>query len=254
MSTNKYIKELERCLSVLDKSKKEEIVKEIQSYIQESDVDYSLLVERFGTPEDLAKSYLEDMDIEEKAGKSIYSKAKKVALTIFIFLVIVFIVIGTFIYFKTKDPFDYSKYNAQSIEDKLNRSWNSFDGIKTIDISQSKIVIYWNNEGQTKVSCKENKTRLERNILFIKQANCYLTLPSQNSEIKTYQSKVILVEPSQSVNLNSEQSRIMIAQNGKDYSFKFDGTQSNLNNFKSKKEGILIKGTFYQSKVTPYEY
>ena len=77
MTTNDYIKELKSHLSVLDNDKKKNIIQEIESYIEESDVDYSVLVERFGKPDELANNYLEDMPIKEEKTKVLWSKTKK---------------------------------------------------------------------------------------------------------------------------------------------------------------------------------
>ena len=94
MTTNDYIKELKNHLSDLDNHKKNEIIKEIESYITESDVDYSLLIERFGTPKELAESYLEDIPIKECKSKIFWSKTKKIIFIIIVFLAVLSIIGG----------------------------------------------------------------------------------------------------------------------------------------------------------------
>ena len=79
-------------------------------------------------------------------------------------------------------------------------------------------------------------------------------MPKQHINIKSYQAKIVLVKPEKEVSLNTEQSKIQIEADKNKYKFDFNANQSDINNFKSNDEGILIDGTFYQSDVSPYEY
>jgi hypothetical protein len=265
MNTNDYIKELEEHLSVLDKGKKDDIIKEIESYVLESEATYSLLVERFGEPKELASGYLEGEFIQEHDPNTLYKKTKRAFLTIFIFLVIVFAGIAITIYVMTRDDFNYAKYDANSVNEHLEAPWVQIKNISKLDISQTKAIIYWNNEGVSKFSCKKeddeddeykakNRRELKNDTLIIKQSACILSLPKQKFDIKTYQSKVIIVRPSDSIELNSKQSRIHIVDDGNSYNYQLNGKQSDFENFTSNPNGILIKGSFYQSKVSPYDY
>lgn len=254
MTTQDYIKELKNYLSDLENAKKKDIVKEIESYIEERHVDYSVLVERFGTPKELAESYLEGMPIKERKGKKIWSKTKKVIFTIIIFLAIVFIIIGIFVYNVTKDPFDYSQFTSKTINEKVEAPWVKLENINSISIDQSRVVIYWTEDEVLQASCQGNLNDKKENTFRIKQSECFLKIPKQKINIKSYQAKVILVKPENEVTFDSEQSRIKIAQKNNDYKYDLNGQLSDFENFSSKENGILIKGTFYQSKVTPYEY
>ena len=142
MNTNEYIKVLKSELSVLEKNKRDEIIKEIESYILESQATYELLIERFGEPKELANSYLEEIEIDDSKAKKIYSKTKKIALVIFTFLVVLVVGISLFIYFMTKDPFDYSKYDGLTIGKKLETPWKTLLPVSKIDIAQSRVVVY----------------------------------------------------------------------------------------------------------------
>ena len=232
MNTNDYIKELKDYLSILDSSKRDEIIKEIESYVLESEATYSLLVERFGSPKELADGYLEDVVVAQEEDNTLYKKTKRVFLTIFIFLVVVFVGVALTIYFMTRDDFDYSKYSASTVVQELKSPWMQVQNISKLDISQSKVVVYWNSEGQTKISCKKddeenenykakNKREIKEDTLFIKQSSCILSIPKQSFDIKTYQAKVILVRPSDTVSLKSEQSTINIADDKNAYNYVF---------------------------------
>lgn len=265
MNTNDYIKELKNHLSVLDNSRKDEIIKEIESYVLESEATYSLLVERFGEPKELASGYLEDVSIEQSEGKSIVKKTKSAFLTIFIFLAVSFTAIAIFIYFMTRDDFNYAKYDASSVVTQLESPWVQIKDISKLDISQAKMVIYWNNEGVNKFSCKkddeddekykaENKRALKDDTFIIKQSSCILSLADQVFDMKIYQSKVIFVRPSKSITIDGEQTKIQIVDEKNSYNYKLSGKQSDLENFTSNPNGIEIKGKFYQSSISPYEY
>lgn len=254
MSTSNYIKELKSHLSILDNDKKKEIIQEIESYIAESDVDYSLLVERFGKPKELAEGYLEDMPIKEQNGKKIWSKTKKVIITIAISLAIIFTIIAVIIYNVTKDPFDYSKYTSKTIDSKIETPWIEVESIDSISVDQARVVIYWSEEEKLQVSCSGNLNEKKENSFIIRQSECFLKMPKQKLNIKSYQAKLVLVEPKNEITFDSEQSRIKIDVKNGNYKYDLKGNQSDINNFKSNENGILINGSFYQSKVTPYEY
>ncbi len=269
MNTNDYIKELQSHLSVLDKGKKNEIIEEIKSYIEESNATYDLLVERFGTPKELATNYLEDMPINEASGNKMWSRTKKYIITMLVSLVVIVLLVALVIYFITKDPYDYSSYNAKTIEQKIEAPWVSFKDITKLDFAQSKVIVYGTSEDKVSLSCKTkecvdedgnsidcfgSKNTSQNNTLFIKQSSCFLKLPKEKMDIKIYQSKVIIVEPKDRLNLDVEQSRISLASKNTRYQYNFMGKQSDIENFTSQRGGIMIKGKFYQSKITPYEY
>jgi len=254
MKTNDYIKQLKKHLSVLEHNKKEEIVKEIESYIEESDASYSLLVERFGTPQELANSYLEDMPINESKGKKIWSKTKKAVFTIIIFLIVVSIAVAIFVYNIIKDPFDYAKFDANTIDTKVENQWKKIDNIDSLDIEQAKVVLYGSDKNVFEVSCEGNKNIQNENTFVIKQSRCFLKVPKQKLNIKSIQSEIVFVEPKDEIQFNSRQSRIRVASKKTQYKYELNGEESDFKKIKSNEEGILIKGKVYQSEVVPYEY
>ena len=137
---------------------------------------------------------------DKNFGNEMYSKTKKVFIFLFGLIVLIFIGVGITIYYLTEDPFDYSKYSAKSIAQKLERPWFELKPLDKIDISQSKIVIYWNSENRTKISCKnencnktddngkciENKREINGNTLFIRESSCYLSIPKQMINITNW--------------------------------------------------------------------
>jgi uncharacterized membrane protein len=254
MNTQNYLKELKKHLIELDNDKTKNIIKEIESYVEESSATYEILVERFGTPEELAKGYLEDLPLNQYSAKKNYSKTKKILISIFTIVIIIAIIIASILYQLTKDPFDYSKYTASTINEKIESPWINLDNIDKIDIQQSRIGIYWSTENKLQISCKQDQFNNENSTIYIKQAKCILKIPKQNISIKTFQSKVVLVAPIEEFNFNAEQSDIKIAEQGNSYKYSITKKQSDIKNIKSKENGIVINGTLYQSKLDLYEY
>ncbi|WP_428028603.1 DUF1700 domain-containing protein [Arcobacter sp.] len=254
MNTQNYLNELKKYLSGLDNDKTKNIIKEIESYIEESNATYEILVERFGTPEQLSEGYLEDLPKDTHRVKKTCSKTKKIILIIFSFLVIVAIIVAFVIYQFTKDPFDYSKYSASTIDEKIQSPWIKLKNINKLDIQQSRIGIYWSDEEEINISCKEDRYSQDNSTIYIKQAKCILKIPKQKIDIKSFQSKIILVAPTEEVSLNTEQSDIEIVENNNSYAYNVIKKQSDINNVKSKENGIVIKGTIYQSKLDLYKY
>ena len=108
METNEYINELEKSLKKYNIESKDEILKEIKSYINEKNAKYSELCEKFGMPENFAKSYIDEEQSKELVKPiSLWSK-------FFIFmgvlLLIIILVMFYMSYIFTSDQFDYSKY------------------------------------------------------------------------------------------------------------------------------------------------
>lgn len=254
MTTQDYIKELKKYLSNLDNDKKNEILKEIESYIEESHIDYSILVERFGTPKELADGYLEDMPIKEQKSKTFLIKTKRVIITIASFLLIVFAIVAFFIYKFTQDPFDYSKYTASTINKEVDSTWIDLNNINQIKIEQAQVVLYWSKNDKLQYSCKGNSISNDGGTLLIKQSRCFIKVPNKKIDIKSFQAKIILIEPTNTLSLESEQTSLRIAEKNSTYKYDFSSKQSDVNNLTSKENGITINGKLFQSDLSSYKY
>lgn len=254
MKTQDYIKEFKNCLKDIDKDKKNEIIKEIESYINESEVNYSSLVERFGTPEELAKGYLEDIPVKEQKNNTFLVQTKRVVITIASFIFIVLAIIAFIIYKYTQDPFDYSKYTAVTINEEINSFWTNIDNIDHIKVEQAQVVFYWSENDKFEYSCEGNTVVKEENTFTIKQSRCYVKVPKKAISIKTYQSQIVLVKPGSNINIDTEQTSLRIAEKNENYQYQFDPKQSDINNLTSKENGITINGKFFQSDISAYKY
>ncbi|NQY20987.1 MAG: hypothetical protein HRT40_06725 [Campylobacteraceae bacterium] len=157
MTTNDYLNELKKKLQSLDSKTKENILKEIKSYIEEQELSYESLVEKFGTVDDLASSYLEDNPIIELKW---YQKKR----FYIIFSILSLIIIS--IYFTQKDPYDYSLYNENNINTKVKMKWIKVDNVKTLDLVQSKVIIYSSSKTYLEYSCNKNKVLILNKYLL----------------------------------------------------------------------------------------
>lgn len=254
MQTIKYIKELEKKLLSLEKESRDNIINEIQSYIDESDSTYDLLCEKFGTPKNLAKSYLEDTPIQETTKSKILRYGSNILKILGIILLLIIIIVTSIVYFYAKDNFNYSAYNASSITTKIDRPWIEVSNIQNIKIEQSKVIFYWSDKNKLKYSCKGKISKHKNNSLFIKQSACYVLLPKKQINIDTYQTYIVAIEPKTDINFNLEQTRLKIEENEKNYKYDFDLKQSSVSNIESKQSNIKINVKAYQSKVSNYKF
>ena len=90
MNTKNYLKELQRHLEPLSKEKRKNIMAELETVINEENLDYDSLVERFGDVQTLSQSYLEDIPIEKRKVKKVWFKRVRTYLYGFLALMLVF--------------------------------------------------------------------------------------------------------------------------------------------------------------------
>jgi len=254
MKTSTYLSELEKELSLLPKKQREEILKEINSYINESQASQQDVIKRFGEAKDLALSYLEDAPELQLKEKRPMAKIQKffIALSIFSFALVIF----AFFLFKyfTQDAFNYSKYNAKNIENKITHKWKNLENIKTINIHQGSAVFYWSEKNIFKYSCANENTSIKEKTLFVKQNACYFVLPKKLLHLAGFQADLTLIEPLFETAVKIEQAELRIEQHSKKYEFIFKKEQSSIQDLNSVKGNILIRIESYQAQVNKYEY
>lgn len=256
MKTNDYIKKLNANLSSLDKKRRSEIIKEIESYIDEQKPSYETLVENFGSEDDLASSYL-DAPLDKKSFSMLaWIKIRKVLVIIAIVFIVIIVSIVLFFINNSSDSFDYSMYNANNIKEEVSGSWKELSDIKLINIEQAKVVFYSSNEKNIQYNCSElgfsNTSKVE-STFHIKQASCYVLIPKDLIKIKAFQSELVLISPKSELDINLTQGKIRMFENNQAYKYIFDDQQSRID-LKSKKNGILIKAKLFQAKAIVFAY
>lgn len=250
MNTQVYLKELEKKLQVLDKSKRDEIIKEIHSYISEEDIDYDTLVSKFGPASSLAESYLEDIPVEKREiPKKWYQKKRTY---IFSFIALLFLPIF-YVYNMMQDPFDYSKYNANTIKEKVQTTWNKVEDITSINTMQSRVIVYINDQNYLEYSCEESHPKKVQNKLEVIQSACILLVPNSITDIKSVQSSLTIVDLKQKLDLDLEQTSLGIAKNSTSFKYEIDKQQSSFD-LESKESDIVISMKLNQSSVEYYSY
>jgi len=257
MKNKNYLEELKSKLTRLENNTKNEILKEIESYIQESNASYETLIEKFGTPDKLAQSYLEDMPkitpIKEKT-VTFMSRFLRIIGASLVFMMVAILI---FVYFISQDEFDYGKYTSETIDKKINTHWIKAKGIEHIKLKQTKTVIYWSENQYLEYSCKENIKAPNSNTLSLGQSLCYIKVPKSSLSFSLYQANVVMVEPTANITFKSDQSKIQIANYNiqNTYKYELESDASEVENLNSKDNAtVIIKGTLNQSVINLYTY
>jgi hypothetical protein len=255
MKTGSYIKELKNNLKDIDSTKRTEIVNEIKSYIIESKCSYETLVEKFGTAQELADSYMED---EPKVESFNTLTGKYTNLFLKSLGVVMLIIVGTikyFIYTLSSDGFDYSKYDAKTVDKEINANWKKIEMLESIIIDQSHVVFYGSDNDYLEYSCARGNSKLENNTLSIVQNKCYVRVPNKSSKITIKQSEVVLIKINTNLIINAYQSRIKVAEAGAQYFYDLELTKSEKVDLQSSENSrILIKAKLNESKIERYVY
>lgn len=259
MDIKHYLRKLKKELSGIGYAKRKEIIKEIEGTIAEKNLNYDELMQKFGTPTELAQSYMEGIT-PKKSAHHILSKTVKIILIVIGVLTV--LIIAIFAYFKNKsnDEFDYSLYNAQSVA-PLVTNWKTLEVTEGLSLKtdQAKLVIYFDDTSNVlHYSCKTKRV-LKSSQLDIAQDFCYFIVPNQLSEINVRQSQISLIEPKKSLSVDSNQSSIRFSGGDLSYNFNITKDESEARKFQSvdndnPDSDIKINFKLYQSTLKDYQF
>lgn len=254
METNKYINELKKLLSRIDSLRRDEILKELKSHIDEENETYETLVNKFGSPEELAKKYLEDLPQKDTFSQKAVNKSKKGLMILGLLVVLFFVALIIFFNYYSKDDFDYSKYNAKTIDEKTNGLWTTQTEVRDIEIEQAKVVFYWWEQDEVKYNCEgDNPTISEVKISF-RHTICYVKVPKKHINFNILQSSTTFIKPDFIFNINAKQSEIKIDFQQEKYNFEAKLDDSIIKNIKSYDDGIKVNINMRESVLKKYEY
>lgn len=239
----------------MNSDSRDDILREITSYTNESD---ALLEERFGPVDELAKQYLE----EEKTNPRLVDKTMMIGKRLIVIIAAAFLLIilasVLTIWYVSKDAFNYADLQSKELNIKnakwTTQEWNS-DLI--ININQSKVALYWNDNNQISWNCKgEKDIAIENNTINIRHKNCLLFLPQQASTIHSDQGALVIVEPSADITIKAEQSSIAIAENDKAYSYEITGERMNVGEDLISKDDAtaVIRVEAFEATIGLYSY
>ncbi len=255
MNNKTYLTKLEKCLSGLDKPSKQDILQEIKSYTNDSD---SPLIDRFGSPEELAKQYLDGVITAPKISKKIFNITKKLIIVMSLAFTALLLTVGIAAWYIAKDKFNYADINAKQL-DTSSVVWKSIAAPSelNIHINHAKAVLYWHDKDTVTYQCsREKNQRIDSNVLKIHSDNCFLFVPKQTKSININAAKVVLVEPESSLDIKIDKTNLKIAENEKFYNYDITGERYKVskNLRQSETAEITLSIEAFKATVEEYEY
>lgn len=254
MNNQKFISTLKGALSGMDKSSRDDILQEIQSHAKESG---DTLLERFGTPANLAKQYLEGEVVARPLSSKIWGISKKVFVVVGAFVLALILVVFLLIWWLGRDAFDYADESASELAE-TGASWVTVQAPDTLDINieQASTVFYWHDEPTMRHSCKgENPVELDGSKLTFSRSKCLVYLPKKVTTITAHQSQIVLVRPQHSLDLELVQSQLQIAENGTSYRYAIEATRTQFEELASVSEAdVEIRIKSEEATISKYSY
>ncbi len=252
MNNSQFITALKKSLAGLDKASRNDIVQEIKSHAAESG---SLLEEKFGSPEQLAKQYLEGEIIAQPLSKKVWGMSKSLIKVIAIGVIAIIAFFAISAYFFTKDKFNYADENATEL---TQGTWQSEEWLPDtkLNIDQASVVIYWHNDNSIRSKCDGSGPEKENESNYIiRQSHCYIYLPKVETSINAEQSQIVMVKPQASLFVNARQASIKVAENGEKYQYVFDKEYSEIDGLNSIDNAeFKLHFKTKESMVSSYKY
>lgn len=252
MTNDQYIAALKKALSGLDETSRSDIIQEIQSHGAESDAS---LMERFGSPPDLAKQYLEGEVVRTPVSTKVVGASKKIFLWVGILASTMVAALVFFMWYASSDDFNYADETSSELDstsaDWTTKDWSS--GV-SIDIDQAHAVFYWHDNPTVRWQCNGTEAPvLDAKKLTIRQSKCLVMLPKLALKIIATQAKIVLIRPQASLAVNVKQTSLRIAENGNQYRYEVSENRTQFDGFTSKDDAehtIKIEGL--EATIEPY--
>ncbi|MFT5504471.1 MAG: hypothetical protein ACI845_000922 [Gammaproteobacteria bacterium] len=236
-----------------------EILEEIQSHANEIDDNPKSLIEHFGSPEELAQQYLEGEIPKTQISSKFATVGRRFFITIGISVTAIVLISFFTIKMMNKDDFNYADVNSTEIQ-KNQTEWKTanWPDSNQIYIEQSRVVFYWHDEKTISWKCEgsANDSVDSATKLKLRHASCFIYLPQiKTPTISISQSSVVMVKPGNSVEIDMNQSSLRIAQNGAQYGYVLNTSQSDIDDFNSVKESpVQISIQANESSVSNYQF
>ena len=258
MKNSQYIKTLEKALAGMDKQSRADILLEINSHVEELGDDNFSLLERFGSPEDLAKQYLEGATIAMPIKGRVSFWGKRLLLSIAAACIFVIVATVISIWYLSQDDFNFANEQATQLQID-NSNWNTTETFQPIElnIDQSQASIYWHSKNQVSWKCKGANPDMNpaSTRLDIRHNNCLIFLPSKPVSISINQASVVIVRPQGNVALRMQQASLRIAENGAEYQYIISKDRSNIGQFKSSPSAtVTVDIKAMESTIEHYQF
>lgn len=254
MNKQNYLSELKKHLKPLGRQDRKTVLLEIEGLIADSQCEEHELIERFGSPSQLAAQYLEEKSVKNTSGMQRAANY----FVYFVTALFLIILIGGILVYKSfvDDQFDYADENAEEL-DLNNAAWQKIpmDSPVALKLKQASVVVYWQEEDYAAFNCKRGAVDLGGGRFSIEQDQCLLYLPVSETSIESVQSKLVLVRPQSDASLNIEQTTLRIADNDAQFNMILDKQESNVESIPTQVEAdITLTITAKQSSILPYQY
>ncbi len=235
MNNEQYISALKRALSGMDKASRDEILRELESYLQDAG-DPESLQQRFGAVEALATQYLDGVPLPLSNQQKMGKVGKWVLLGVggvVIALMIIGIGIATIF---TGDQFDYADLSAPSNEIPAEQ-WSLLEWATPIELrlEQAHVVLYWHDSSELRWSCKgaaEVKPEPGKAIK-VRHGFCVFYLPAVPALIDATQADLVIVKPNTSISFEVVQSSVRVAEKNAKYNYRVEQQKSEFEGLQS---------------------
>ena len=257
MNNQQYLSALKRALRALDRATRDDILREIQSHLDELGDDQTLS-QRFGPPEQLAAQYLEDLPQSPRLSSKVAGLGKRVAVGVGLLVSSAIVIAIALVWFFSGDQFDYANETAEELE-LGSAEWSEapWRNTLTLHVEQAHAVIYWHAQETVRWRCKggHELSVSPSGEMQIRHASCLLFVPTTTVQFDVRQSGVVLVRPQSAARLTLSQANLRIAENGTRYRYDLDCSRSDVATLQSHADAqltISIKAT--ESSIALYEY
>jgi len=224
MNNATYLRKLKKALSALENNEIDNICNEISSYAVDTEAN---LHASLGSPDVLAKQYLDGETLELPLAKKAIRFGRKLLTLIGVGLVTVIALAALIFWWLNKDDFNYADVSAPELTSADIR-WEEAPmplGM-TLELKRSQIVVYWSADDSLRWHCAaESRAELTESVLSVSENKCYIFLPLQEHEINAEESKLVVVEPKANAKLNLKRVTLEFADNGNAYSHTVSGSR-----------------------------
>jgi hypothetical protein len=251
MNNKQFISKLNKALSGLDKSSKNDIIQEIKSHAAESGAP---LIEQFVSVDELAKQYLDGEKIAKPITTKIWGMSKSFFKIVGIVVITLIAIIALFSYYFTKDKFNYADENAVELSTK--NSWQSQEWTTDLELisDQASLVLYWHDTNTVRWDCKgDSPEKVSDSSLLFRRSHCLVYLPKVTTVLNAEQSQIVLVKPQVSLSIDARQASIRVAEKGEKYKYELDTNRTKFTDLNSADDAqYTIKFKTKETSISAY--
>ena len=238
MNKQQYLQQFKRSLRVAPKNIREDIIDDFEAILAAEDVQEDGLVERFGTPQELAEKYLEDSDVELPWYTLLMHFGRNLLLLIGVCaLLVVLILYGLYAYYDDKRYFEYTNLQLAQTSSEFGQELRIATIPSSFAIEQAHVVLYSHTSPELLLRCRseieeKEKIRLQiqlerKNLVSLFRNACLVFVPEQSTlSLSVVQSEVNLIEPLANLRITGSQSSFALYSKNVQYRLEVEARQS----------------------------